>query len=289
MLLNWVRARLRARWMHRFLIQKPYIRAKWTSWTWKSTGTGGLGKHNLKFEFSHAGNLNFHGPTNLSPKFPEGLATQRLASCLTSARIVSDSEPLLPSKHHLIVCLNFQSESPVVNESYAESWWSNNWTPRKTVFSRDTGSLAICEYKDCSLLYDQSNITSQIIDDQIGECGKRKRMRFKVAQETCTLPSSMIISHIDLVSRDPIHGGGCADIYRVLFGQYAIALKVLRIFNEADMKVVLQVCPIALILFSSLTLRKELCKEAIVWRQLNHDNVASFLGFSGICSQIGLH
>lgn len=104
-------------------------------------------------------------------------------------------------------------------------------------------------------------------------------MMFKVAQETCTLPSSMIISHIELASRNPVHGGGCADIFRGLFGQYAIALKVLRIFNEADMKAVLPVYLITLILSLSLTLRKELYKEAIVWRQLNHNNVASFLGF----------
>lgn len=53
----------------------------------------------------------------------------------------------------------------------------------------------------------------------------------------------MIMLRIEIESREAVHGGGCADIYRGFLNQHAIALKVLRIFNEADMKAVLPACP----------------------------------------------
>ena len=64
---------------------------------------------------------------------------------------------------------------------------------------------------------------------------------FKIVKETCTLPNSMVLRGIRLVSNDVVHGGGCADIYKGIHGDILAALKVLRIFNRDEMKAVFRV------------------------------------------------
>lgn len=57
----------------------------------------------------------------------------------------------------------------------------------------------------------------------------------------------MILRGIDLVSREAVHGGGCADIYKGALGNMLTALKVLRIFNKDDLKAVIRVWLTAMI------------------------------------------
>ncbi|KAK0440035.1 kinase-like domain-containing protein [Desarmillaria tabescens] len=65
-------------------------------------------------------------------------------------------------------------------------------------------------------------------------------------------------------SGDPIDGGGAADIYRGTLNGKVVCLKVLRIFQvtEAEKK----------------RLLKELCREAVMWKQLKHKNILPFIG-----------
>ena len=65
---------------------------------------------------------------------------------------------------------------------------------------------------------------------------------FKIVKETCTLPNSMVLRGIHLVSNEVVHGGGCADIYKGIHGDILTVLKVLRIFNRDEMKAVFRVC-----------------------------------------------
>lgn len=51
----------------------------------------------------------------------------------------------------------------------------------------------------------------------------------------------MILRGIELVTREAVHGGGCADIYKGAFGDMLTAMKVLRIFNKEDLKAVIRV------------------------------------------------
>ncbi|KAK0447531.1 kinase-like domain-containing protein [Armillaria borealis] len=65
---------------------------------------------------------------------------------------------------------------------------------------------------------------------------------------------------------DPIDGGGAADIWRGTLGGKGVCLKVLRTFS--------------LTAEERKRLLKELCREAVIWKQLHHKNILPFLGLN---------
>ncbi|KAJ7575172.1 kinase-like domain-containing protein [Mycena floridula] len=79
------------------------------------------------------------------------------------------------------------------------------------------------------------------------------------------LPPSFVVHDIVLDEpRRPLFGGGFADVYKgSLKGQH-VCLKVLRIFTQTmEMRA---------------KLLKDFCREALLWKQLDHPNVLPFLG-----------
>ncbi|KAE9391221.1 kinase-like protein [Gymnopus androsaceus JB14] len=60
-------------------------------------------------------------------------------------------------------------------------------------------------------------------------------------------------------------GGGFADIYRGNMGERRVCLKVLRLVIEENKD-------------TRDKIRKEFCKEALIWRQLKHPNILPLLG-----------
>jgi len=65
-----------------------------------------------------------------------------------------------------------------------------------------------------------------------------------------------------------VTGGGFSDIYQGRIQGHLVALKVLRVFatEEDDWKV-----------------RKEICREALIWRQFYHPYI---LPFYGVCDDL---
>ncbi|KAJ3993837.1 kinase-like domain-containing protein [Lentinula boryana] len=86
-----------------------------------------------------------------------------------------------------------------------------------------------------------------------------------LAKTFCVLPNSFYLK--ETLVKEGTHavsGGGFADIWRGRFNNMNVCLKVLRMFTaSAD---------------ASQQLRKEFCKEALVWKQLDHPNVLPFIG-----------
>ncbi|KAK0243529.1 kinase-like domain-containing protein [Armillaria nabsnona] len=63
---------------------------------------------------------------------------------------------------------------------------------------------------------------------------------------------------------DPIDGGGAADIWKGTLDGKVVCLKVLRTFSMTDE--------------ANRRLLKELCREAVIWKQLHHENILPFIG-----------
>ncbi|PBK97927.1 kinase-like protein [Armillaria gallica] len=76
------------------------------------------------------------------------------------------------------------------------------------------------------------------------------------------VPSSFYSQDVTREGTNPACGGGFADIWKGRLHDIQVCLKVLRIF-EPEVKAV-----------------RDFCQEALVWRQLRHPNVLTFLGVS---------
>jgi serine/threonine-protein kinase TNNI3K len=98
------------------------------------------------------------------------------------------------------------------------------------------------------------------------------------------LPSSLLIKGVSLNGSTAVMGGGFADIYRGRHQGRDVALKRLRVWESQDRHITHCVWlhpPIHFFLLFSLLLEQMLCKEALVWAQLDHIHVLPFLGLDG--------
>ncbi|PBK87183.1 kinase-like protein, partial [Armillaria gallica] len=89
----------------------------------------------------------------------------------------------------------------------------------------------------------------------------------KVAETYLVIPTCLVISNIWCEERHLICGGGYADICKGHINHSDVCLKVLRLFTNGDTK-------------PREDVRKEFCCEVLVWRNLNHPNVLSFIGIN---------
>ncbi|TDL24396.1 kinase-like protein [Rickenella mellea] len=84
----------------------------------------------------------------------------------------------------------------------------------------------------------------------------------RLAKLTACYPDSLILSGIQRIGENPVAGGGHADIWKGNLNTSCVAMKVLRIFKHSGREKAL----------------KDLCHEAVIWRQLKHPNILPFLG-----------
>ncbi|KAJ7864411.1 kinase-like domain-containing protein [Mycena leptocephala] len=85
----------------------------------------------------------------------------------------------------------------------------------------------------------------------------------KLSESCDTLPSALFITGVTGREQHPIFGGGYGDIYRAKYGDMTVALKHMRHFlRGAD----------------SRSLRLKFCREALVWKDLHHPHILSFIG-----------
>ncbi|TDL20654.1 kinase-like protein [Rickenella mellea] len=102
-----------------------------------------------------------------------------------------------------------------------------------------------------------------------GKCSWHRvfeRVIFYIVSKTGILPSRLFKCGARRVGRNPVIGGGFADVWRGELKGESVALKVLRIFQrgEADFDYI----------------HKKFCAEAVLWQQLNHCNLLPFYGIS---------
>jgi len=88
----------------------------------------------------------------------------------------------------------------------------------------------------------------------------------KMVNKTGVLPKYLFQYRVKRIGRNPIAGGGFADVWRGELRGKVVALKVLRHFEQTE---------------DARTRRHQsFCKEAMIWRQFDHPNV---LPFYGVC------
>ncbi|KAJ7575964.1 kinase-like domain-containing protein [Mycena floridula] len=99
---------------------------------------------------------------------------------------------------------------------------------------------------------------------------KRRCMRClrQISSAYEVLPPSFLIHASDVVREgsNPICGGGFADIWKGRMDEHDVCLKVLRFFTTAR--------------HLRRKLLQDVCREALVWKQLDHPGVLKFLGVS---------
>ncbi|KAH8828637.1 kinase-like domain-containing protein [Flagelloscypha sp. PMI_526] len=94
--------------------------------------------------------------------------------------------------------------------------------------------------------------------------GRCFRILRKLVKKHQTVPPSLRITDI-LVDAKPFSGGGFSDVYHGRIQGVEVCVKVLRFFMTDGQR---------------QKVRKDFCREALLWRQLQHPNILPFLGFN---------
>ncbi|KAJ7139274.1 kinase-like domain-containing protein [Mycena epipterygia] len=83
----------------------------------------------------------------------------------------------------------------------------------------------------------------------------------RLSRESGLHPTCFVLSGLEKVGHQ-VAGGGFGDVWKSLVGGRTVAVKSMRIFQDADIKEAL----------------KEFGREAVIWRQLSHPNLLPFFG-----------
>ncbi|KAJ6463328.1 kinase-like domain-containing protein [Mycena sanguinolenta] len=90
-----------------------------------------------------------------------------------------------------------------------------------------------------------------------------RRMIRKLSERCDMLPSSLFITGVSGREEHPTFGGGYGDIFRASYNSKPVALKRMRYFlRGAELRRV----------------HLKFCREALVWKDLRHPNILTFLG-----------
>ena len=103
----------------------------------------------------------------------------------------------------------------------------------------------------------------------------------RICSSRMILPSTYeVYSELSYSITTPIAFGGFGDVYKGYLGHENVCIKRLRIAAGGDRTLVKQVSHPHNLRpeYYHLTTLKALCKEAVVWKHLNHPNIVSFRG-----------
>jgi len=88
----------------------------------------------------------------------------------------------------------------------------------------------------------------------------------RICSKNTRLPSSHLIRHDNLKnkSQNPITGGGFAEVFRGEYENTLVAIKEFRVYEDAEIR----------------GIHEAFCPEAVIWKDLSHENVLPLLGVS---------
>ncbi|KAJ7619439.1 kinase-like domain-containing protein [Roridomyces roridus] len=92
---------------------------------------------------------------------------------------------------------------------------------------------------------------------------RARRIIRKLSEASDSLPSSLFVTAVSGRDPHPLFAGGYGDIYRAEYKNKTVALKHMRYFTQtSDLR----------------GIRLKLCREALVWKDLHHSNILTFIG-----------
>ncbi|TDL15521.1 kinase-like protein, partial [Rickenella mellea] len=86
-----------------------------------------------------------------------------------------------------------------------------------------------------------------------------------LAKSSACLPDSLMLSGVKRTGRDPVAGGGFADVWTGYLDSTPVAIKALRIYERSDQERAL----------------RNFSHEAVIWQLLRHPNILPFYGVFG--------
>lgn len=98
----------------------------------------------------------------------------------------------------------------------------------------------------------------------------------KLALTSGRLPKALFLQDVQRTSIDPVAQGSFSDIYEGQFQGKAVALKRLRVFHMIEDTKTVRVIEIEVCLDTHF--KQALCRESLLWRNLEHRHVLPFLG-----------
>lgn len=137
----------------------------------------------------------------------------------------------------------------------------------------DLGSKENPSADDTQMLACTLEIAQKILDDKPGfEPGQvttehrtlLSNLLFRGRKEG-HLPSRFYVKDVIRVGKDPVAGGGFADVWRGEWDKKPVALKVLRVFGTTGER-------------QWKLMKQELCKEAYIWKAISHPSIMPFFG-----------
>ena len=139
-------------------------------------------------------------------------------------------------------------------------------------------------------LQSHTHFCTQTLDYHRQKCDMRNfthgkligRLIVKLSRTSQMAPDLVHITGVTDVSGDICNGGSFADIYVAKWKHQDVALKRLRIFDSTQESTAIRnVCPHTTIIHPSLTdtvVLQAFNREAIIWRQLDHQFILPFYG-----------
>ncbi|KAF9254435.1 kinase-like protein [Marasmius fiardii PR-910] len=88
------------------------------------------------------------------------------------------------------------------------------------------------------------------------------KLMVRLSRRSGLYPQCLTIRNVNKLGNHPVGGGAFGDVWKGRIGQQLVCLKVIRAFEASDVKQV----------------AKDYMSEAIIWRQLNHENLLPFMG-----------
>ncbi|THU99670.1 kinase-like protein, partial [Dendrothele bispora CBS 962.96] len=104
-------------------------------------------------------------------------------------------------------------------------------------------------------LYDYPDVSSTLRS-------KILSVMIHLSRKSNLYPNCLMLDNVTKIGDHPAAAGGFGEVWKGSIGGQTACLKVVKIYDDSDVKKLL----------------KEFVKEAILWRQLDHPNVLPFLG-----------
>ncbi|KAF8183844.1 kinase-like domain-containing protein [Mycena galopus ATCC 62051] len=133
-----------------------------------------------------------------------------------------------------------------------------------SIFSSQADEEAILRLEGDSAQYFLDVVQNTLDQGFLLEHGDRARRIIRKLSKACDkLPSSLFITGVTGREENCSFGGGYGDVYRAIHGNRSVALKRLRHFLRGS---------------ELRRMRLNFCREALLWRDLQHPHILPFLG-----------